>query len=147
MTNEEKRRLKHPETSYYQYKNVNPKNKITSDCVFRAISNATGIDYGEVVVDMAYLQAETGYDSGENRLIDMYLSKRGWVKMKQPRKFDNTKFTGKEFIDNFCHNERHKRVIISIGSGHLSSIVNGKFEDIWNCSSGKVGVYWIRSCV
>ena len=145
MTQEEKRRLKHPDTIYFRYKNVNPKNKVTSDCVYRAISNATGIPYKDVALGMTMMQIETGYDTGENRLIDKYLSSLGWVKMNQPRKFDNTKLTGKEFIDRFCKYQNHKKVILSIGSSHLSCIINGKFEDIWNCSSNKVGIYWVKS--
>lgn len=144
MTQEEKRRLKHPDTFYFRYKNVNPKNKVTSDCVFRAISNATGIDYKTVVLEMTKLHLKTGYDTGENRLIDKYLSSLGWVKMSQPRKFDNTKFTGEEFIDKFGKYQNHKKVILSIGTCHLSCIIDGKFEDTWNCSSGKVGIYWVK---
>lgn len=142
MTQEEKRRMKHPETAYFHYNNVNPKNKVTSDCVYRAIANATGLDYKTVALDMTKLQVETGYDTGENRLIDKYLTSLGWVKMSQPRNLDNTKLTGKEFINKFS--KYYKRVIISIGTHHLSCVINGKIEDIWNCSYDKVGIYWVK---
>lgn len=142
MKLEEKRRFKHPETAYYCYRNVNPKNKITSDCVYRAIANATGLDYKTVALDMTKLQVETGYDTGENRLIDKYLTSLGWVKMSQPRNLDNTKLTGKEFINKFS--KYYKKVILSIGTHHLSCIINGRFEDTWNCSYGKVGIYWVK---
>lgn len=142
MTQEEKRRMKHPETAYYRYRNVNPKNKITTDCVYRAIANATGIDYKKVALDMTKMQIETGYDTGENKLIDRYLNSLGWVRMNQPRNEDNTKMTGEQFLNKYnCH---HRRVILSIGSHHLSCIIDGKFEDIWNCSSNKVGIYWVK---
>lgn len=142
MTQEEKRRMKHPETAYYHYNNVSPKNKITSDCVYRAIANATGVDYKTVALDMTKMQVETGYDTGENRLIDKYLTSLGWVKMNQPRNLDNTKLTGKQFIDRFS--KHYNKVIISVGSHHLSCIIRGKFEDIWNCSNDKVGIYWVK---
>lgn len=153
MTHEEKRKQKYPDTQWFRYHNVNPKGKITTDCVYRAISNAMQIPYSQVAREMTELQIETGYDTGESRLIDKYITSKGWKKHSQPKQYDcdsdsMKKFTGKQFVDyltSFNTSVRVKefdRVIMNIGSEHLSCVINGKIEDIWNCSNNCVGVWW-----
>ena len=151
MTHEEKRRMKHPDTKWFRYHNVNPKGKITSDCVYRAISNAMNIQYEQVAREMTEMQIDTGWDTGENRLINKYITSKGWVKHNQPYRYDEydckKKYTGKEFVDYLkkLHGSKtdvFSRVIMSIGSEHLSCIVDDKIEDIWNCSNNCVGIWW-----
>ena len=126
MTNEEKRKQKHPDTKWFHYNNVNPKGKVTTDCVYRAISNAMQIPYAQVAREMTEMQIETGWDTGESRLINKYITSKGWL--GSMTKFKN----GGVF----------NRVIMNIGSEHLSCVINGKVEDIWNCSNNCVGVWW-----
>lgn len=156
MTHEEKRKMKYPDTKWFHYHNVNPKGKITTDCVYRAISNAMQIPYAQVAREMTEMQIETGWDTGESRLIDKYITSKGWQKHNQLYSYDEydkkKKYTGKEFVDRIqqmrdsdlfkpCRS-MFDRVIMNIGSEHLSCIVNGKIEDIWNCSNNCVGVWW-----
>lgn len=153
MTHEEKRRQKYPDTKWFRYNNVNPKGKVTTDCVYRAISNAMQIPYSQVALEMTELQIETGYDTGESRLIDKYITSKGWKKHSQPKQYDcdsdsMKKFTGKQFVDYLTSFntsvsvKEFDRVIMNIGSEHLSCVINGKIEDIWNCSNNCVGVWW-----
>lgn len=135
-----KRTDKYPETSTFHYYNANPKNRITGDCYIRAISTATEIPYNTVVMEMAELQCKTGYDASE--LIDRYLKSKGWIKHAQPRKADNTKYTGKEF----CERARdYEKYIANIGGHHIVAIVNGKINDIWDSTSGCIGNYWTKA--
>ena len=130
---------KYPETSTFHYYNANPKGRITGDCYVRAISTATEIPYNTVVMEMAELQCKTGYDASE--LIDRYLKSKGWIKHAQPRKPDNTKYTGKEF----CERARdYENYIANIGSHHIVAIVNGKVNDIWDSTNGCIGNYWTK---
>ena len=152
MTREERRRQKYPDTKWFKYHNVNPKGKITTDCVYRAISNAMQIPYAQVAREMTELQIETGWDTGESRLIDKYITSKGWYKHSQPYKYDDfdnkKKYTGKEFVEylqgmtKFKNGGMFNRVIMNIGSEHLSCVINGKVEDIWNCSNNCVGIWW-----
>ena len=153
MTQEERRKKKYPDTPWFRYHNVNPKGKVTTDCVYRAISNAMQIPYADVAREMTEMQIETGWDTGESRLIDKYITSKGWKKHSQPKQYDCNsdsmrKFTGKQFVDyltSFNTSVRVKefdRVIMNIGSEHLSCVINGKIEDIWNCSNNCVGVWW-----
>ena len=153
MTQEERRRKKYPDTPWFRYHNVNPKGKVTTDCVYRAISNAMQIPYADVAREITEMQIETGWDTGESRLIDKYITSKGWKKHSQPKQYDcNTdsmkKFTGKQFVDylesfnTVVKVKEFQRVIMNIGSEHLSCVIDGKIEDIWNCSNNCVGVWW-----
>lgn len=140
MTREEKRRSKYPETESFHYYNANPKNRITTDCVIRAISTATDIPYNQVVMGLAEMQCQTGYDEADVTLIDKYLSSKGWTKHKQPRKEDNTKYTGKDFCLRMAN--KHVRYVANIGGHHIVAIVNGKVYDTWDSTDGCIGNYW-----
>jgi hypothetical protein len=136
-----KRQDKYPETSTFHYHNANPKNRITTDCVIRAISTATKIPYTQVVMEMAEMQCKTGYDDGDAKLYDKYLQSKGWVKHKQPRKLDNTKYTGEEFCKKA---RRYENYIANIGGHHVVAIVNAKVWDIWDSTDGCIGNYWTK---
>lgn len=146
------RQQKYPETSTFHYHNQNPRNRITTDCVIRAISTATEIPYNQVVMEMAELQCKTGYDDGDKKLYDLYLKSKGFVQYWQPRKADNTKYTGKDFCarlkDDFrwaANSEKLKRIVANIGGGHVVAIIDGKVWDTWDCTDCCIGNYWIKS--
>lgn len=136
------RQERYPETRTFHYHNANPKNRITSDCVIRAISTATEIPYNQVVMEMAELQCKTGYDDGDVKLYELYLKQYGFVKHKQPRKADNTKYTGKEFCLKMA--KKNIRYVTNIGGHHVVAIVNGKVNDIWDSTDGCIGNYWTK---
>lgn len=154
MTLEEKRRAKHPDTEYFHYYNANPKNKVTSDCVIRAVCTVLGKPYEEVVVEMAQLQAKTGHDCRCNMGISKYMEMQGWTKLKQPRKDDNTKYTGKEFCQTLLHpiyseelnlpDCEMNRVLANIGGHHIVAIMSGQIWDIWNSTEGSIGNIWVK---
>ena len=144
-----KRQDKYPETSTFHYHNANTKNRITTDCVVRAISTALELPYCVVCFEMAELQCETGYDMSENKCIDMYLQSKGWVKHSQPRKEDNKKFTGKEFCDwlgdgLYINNKPAGRVVANIGGGRIVAIIDCKVWDTWDSTDGCIGIYWTK---
>lgn len=135
-----KRQDKYPDTATFHYYNANPHNRITTDCVIRAISTATEIPYNQVVMEMAELQCKTGFDPSENTLINKYLESKGWFKMKQPRKSDNTKYTGREWCKMF-----KGTCIANIGGHHIVAIINGRVYDTWNSTDGCIGNYWMKA--
>lgn len=145
------RQQKYPETSTFHYHNANPHNRITTDCVIRAISTATEIPYNQVVMELAELQCKTGYDDGDVKLYDKYLKSKGWVKYNQPRKADNTKYTGKEWCkqlqedyDWVINPDKIKRMVAHIGGHHVVAIVDGRVWDIWDSTCKTIGNYWIK---
>lgn len=142
-----KRQDKYPETRWFHYYNANPHNKLVSDCVFRAISVALGQSWETTVLDMTELGLKYGYPANDNHTIDKYLSIRGWVKCKQPRKEDNTKYTGKEWCTELQEPFGNRlyfedKIIANIGGHHIVAIVDGKVWDTWDSTDGCIGNYW-----
>lgn len=159
MTLEERRRAKHPNTNTFLYYNANPKNKVTTDCVVRALCTGMQKPYNEVVMELAQMQCETGYDDGDVEMIDRYLKKNGWTRCKQPRKEDRTKYTGEEFCSIIQNPLKWKElnsipkngfdlrhIIANIGGHHIVAIVDGKVHDIWNSTQGCIGTVWVKIC-
>lgn len=136
------RQEKYPETSTFHYYNANPKNRITGDCRIRAISVACDVPYNQVVMDLARIQCETGYDQCANQGISILMKEYGWIKHKQPRKPDNKKYTGKEFCKQIA--VKGKKYFANIGGHHEVAIVDCKVWDIWNSTDGCIGNYWTK---
>lgn len=146
------RQQKYPDTSTFHYHNQNPHKRITTDCVIRAISTATEIPYNQVVMEMAEMQCKYGYDEADSKGIDKYMASKGWIKHKQPRKPDGTKFTGAEFCreasKSFVLLDRN--IIANIGGHHIVCIKANTFQephkiwDIWDCSHKCIGNYWTK---
>lgn len=156
MTMNEKRREKYPDTDYFHFHNANPKGKVTTDCVIRAISTALEQSYEQTIMEMAALSVKTGYMLNENKGMDKYLKSKGWVKCKQPKKKDGTKYTGKEFcrrlmhpiyseeLELACGDYDINRVVANIGGHHTVAIMSGQIWDIWNSGDGSIGVVWVK---
>lgn len=142
-----KREDKYPDTKWFHYHNANPKNRITGDCTFRAICTALEKPWETVVMEMAELSCRTGYAINDKKGIERYLKEQGWVKMPQPKKWDGTKYTGKEFCENLKRFElcgRDSRIVANIGGHHITAIIEGKVWDTWDSTDGCIGNYWFK---
>ena len=151
---------KYPETDTFMFVNANPHKRFTTDCVIRALSTGLGMGYNDVVMELAELQCKTGFDPSENTAMNRYLTSKGWVKMKQPRKDDNTKYTGEEFCRwlsvNYPNGE-YGNVVCNIGGHHTAAIVptrhgdgincRYKVVDTWNSTRGCIGTCWVKKGV
>ena len=134
------RQEKYPDTSTFTYYNANPKNRLTCDCVVRAICTALDEPYERVLREMIEVQIETGYEYTDVKAMDKYLKSKGWNKMKQPRKSDNTKYTGFEFCKIY-----KGTCVANIGGHHTVCIKNGKVYDTWDSTDGCIGNYWVKN--
>lgn len=148
------RQDKYPDTDVFHYYNRNPRNRMTTDCAVRALSTGLDIPYNQVVMELSEMQCKTGYDNRSTQIIDRYLKSKGWSKCKQPRKEDNTKYTGKEFCLKIQHPiyaeelnlpdcDWH-RMIANIGGHHIVAIIEGQINDIWDSSAGCIGNVWVK---
>ena len=136
------RQQKYPDTKTFHYYNANPRNRFTDDCVKRAISTALNLPYNQVVMEMAEMQCKTGYDGASAKGIDVYLKSKGWRKCLQPRRSDNSRYTGADFCRFLASAD--KSYVANIGSHHIVAIVKGKINDIWDSTEGAIGNYWVR---
>lgn len=145
-----RRQDKYPDTSAFHYHNENPKGRITGDCAFRAIATALEKPWSQVVMEMAETSVRTGYAINDSKGIEKYLIEQGWTKHSQPRKWDNTKYTGKEFCEEIQRSSGSysylldQRIIAHLGGNHDVAIVGGKVWDIWDSTDGCIGNYWTK---
>ena len=72
-----KREDKFKDTATFHYYNANPKNRITGDCAFRAISTALEQDYNQTVMEMAETMCKTGYALNDAKGEEKYTRSRG----------------------------------------------------------------------
>lgn len=143
------REKKYPNTDTFFLYNANPKNRITGDCVTRAMCTAMDVPYNELVMDIAKFNCETGYVAYYHE--EKFLASKGWVKHNQPRHGDNTKYTGKQFcamLNKWGKARNFGNVIAMIGSRHIVCIkpVLGKYKihDTWDSSEGCIGRWWTK---
>ena len=148
-----KRSERYQDTPTFHYYNANPKNRLTCDCWLRAVCTGLNEPYNDVLKEMVEVHIETGYEMSSDKAIERYLEKKGWKKCKQPRKWDNSKYTGKEFCEQLQDDPyefigpksiKNTRLIINIGGHHMAAIVDGQINDIWDSSSKYVGNYYIK---
>lgn len=127
------------DTKWFKFYNANPKNRRSDDCVIRAIATATDKSWEEVLQGLFEIALKEKRILSEVECYGKYLVKLGWTKQKQPRKSDNTKFTGREFVTQF------KGVAIAhIGGHHIVCIKGGKVWDTWDSTDGCIGNYWVK---
>lgn len=149
------RRQKYPNTKTFRYFNANPKGRITADCSIRAISKATGLDYNDVVIGLAKVQCETGYEPTMGKGLEIYMESIGWEKHPQPKKSSGKKYTGEEFCKflNKCGWWNCDGIVANIGGHHMVAIMptdtndpqeNWKVFDIWDSTDGCIGNYWTK---
>jgi hypothetical protein len=124
----------------FELKNVNPKNKKTTDCVIRALTVATGKTYYEVFEELYKLSIKTGWFMNEKRLEEKFLEQNGFIKIKQPKKLDGSKYLIGE-IDKLI--KITDTVIISCAH-HLTVVKNNILYDLWDCRYKTIGNYYIK---
>ena len=134
---------KWPETSTFHYYNANPKNRITGDCWLRAICTGLNEPYNDVLKEMVQIHIDTGYELSCDKEVEKYLISKGWKKCRQPRKSDNTKYTGSEFCE--CIAKKDRRYIANIGGHHMVAIVGKKVNDIWDSTYKCIGNYYEKA--
>ena len=127
-------------TDTFKFYNLNPfKKKSAGDCVARAISGATSLNWEQVIRELTDYGIKLGYVFNMKETYDKWLCENGWRKNKQPRKPNNKKYTIKEF----CKLQPKGIFIVGVAN-HLTFIEDGILYDTWNCEYKTVGNYWSK---
>ena len=117
----------------YKYYNHNPDNKKASDCVCRAISTATGLNY-DAVNTLLNITARL-YDCDKlcvccyHNLLEKIL------------KYEKHICKDDETVEDIAREFPRDSIIVRI-EGHLTCILKGNILDIWDCSKEYVDCYW-----
>lgn len=134
-----RRQDRYPDTKIFRFENLNPKKRITADCVVRAISKATGWSWGKTLKELVAFSLESGFMVNDTKCYDRFLKKKKWLPLGQPRKADGTKYTVKEFI------ALHPKGTYLVNMAeHLTVVIDGINYDIWDCTkvNKRVGKVW-----
>lgn len=131
-------------TPYYVFDTTSPcTNARSCDCVVRSISLAMHKSWEEVYDDLYKIGRKLHRMPNEDNTYERYLKENGWVCIGQPRKENNTKYNGIEYLLSKT-TVKKDAMILHVGSHHVSCILDGKFHDIWNCTGYTVGKIWIK---
>lgn len=115
----------------YVYLNLNPKGKLTGDCVKRAISKAANMDYMEVSRELNRYKKVTGAksfnsDYNPHKYVENVLKGE---KLSFPAVKGQKRMNGERFCEAFP-----KGSYILNMAGHWSCCVGGIIYDTWDCS-------------
>lgn len=127
----------------YKEKNVNPKNRKTGDCSTRALVSVLGISYQECLKLQMEESLKCFYDPTSKQVMERVLAKFGYVKMKQPRKDDNSKYEVRELDRIIDPHTRSLGVLVTVANHH-TAVVGDNIIDIWNCGRKSVGNYYVK---
>ena len=121
----------------YQYKNVNPKDNKTNDCVVRAIAEGLNKSYREVLMSLT----EIGYDMGllfnNTKVYEEYLKQYNY--RETVKKYKGTIF---DFINN--NNLKETDTYIIEVKGHLTVVKGNTLIDTWNCGYEKIKKVYVK---
>ena len=131
--------------------NKNPKGKKTTDCVIRALITALNLSVETIIQELTTIYITKGWFINDKKCYSKYLESKGYAIHKQPKRYDNTKYTAEEFCEYLNENtDINGTVIAHVGGHHISTFVNVgtdknrdyRIYDIWDCSSKCVGNWW-----
>ena len=134
--------------------NVNPKNRKTCDCVIRALTVAIHDEnrdikkeYYEVLNELVNISIKTGYMINDKHVYETFLENHGFIKYRQPRKRDNTKYQIGEIKsvlnDDVVNYDEDKSTCVISCANHLTVYTN-VIVDTWDCRNKSIGNYWVK---
>lgn len=130
----------------YNELNVNPKNHKTGDCSTRALVGTLGITYEEALKLQCEAAIKTCYGLTDKQVMEYVLKQFGYVKMKQPRKFNGKKYTVGEMDQILTDKQMSDGVLITVANHH-TCVVRGYVQDIWDCRDMSVGNYYVKEVI
>ena len=120
--------------SNYTYYNRNPKHDIKEDCVCRAISTATGLEYNSIINLLSWTSAI--YDCDKLN-VGCYCNL-----LNEVFKFRCYVCYEGEDVSYIARCFPRSKLIIRV-EGHLTCSMYGNISDIWDCSKEIVDKFWI----
>ena len=117
----------------YKYYNRNPNNDRISDCVCRAISTATGLNY-DAVDNLLELTADN-YGCDKLCLCCYHNLLEGILC------YERITCKRDETVEDIAKRYPRDTILVRIDA-HLTCIIKGTVLDIWDCSNEIVDCFW-----
>ena len=127
----------------YNEFNVNPKGHKTGDCSTRALVGTLDISYEEAIQLQAKWAIRKCYGLTDKQTMELVLREFGYVKMKQPRHRDGTKYKVGELDEILTWTQREHGVLVTVANHH-TCIKCDYVQDTWDCRNKSVGNYYIK---
>lgn len=122
-------------TSTFVYTNPHPKGvKSHGDCVYRAISIATGKDWLTIYDELTALGRELLAPPNDKLTYTTYIDR---IADREDVKVDGKRLTGKTLA-----NRKDSKVYIIRTANHLATIRNNKLRDTWDSSDKAAYIVW-----
>lgn len=116
--------------------NPNPKNKITGDCVIRAISIATGKSWDDVFVELMAKSFDMKDMPSTNQVWGAYLHDLGYKRTIIPNECPDC-----YSVQDFTNDHPSGTYILATGT-HAIAAKNGNHYDTWDSSGETVIYFW-----
>lgn len=130
--------------------NINPNNRMTSDCIIRALSLFLNQDYYVTLNDLMTIYLNTGFHISDPVCFMIYLTK-----FKNIHKTESD-YKQRLILKNMCidvqNNEFDKlnnideknsnKILVFLDNSHLTYLEKGVIIDSWDCSTMKVNAYY-----
>ena len=118
--------------------NENPDGKDTGDCVIRALTTATGLDWNTIYWSLC-LYGSYHHDWGNrNSAWWHYLQDEGWT-----RRLLHPECPTCYTIRDFCRDFPVGTYIVGT-DGHVVAVINGTYIDSWNSGNESPIYYWTK---
>lgn len=127
----------------YHEINVNPKGHKTGDCAIRALVSTLDISYEQAIDECAYWAKKKCYGITDKETVALVLKQHGYIKMKQPKKWNGKKYLVRELDQILSAEQMYEGVFVTIANHH-TCIKHGEIYDIWNCGYYTVGNYYVK---
>lgn len=122
--------------------NVNPKGRKTGDCSTRAIAGTLNISWEEALQLQFEESMKSCYGITNKEVTEAVLARFGYVKMKEPRKWNNKRYNVNEMDQILTEKQMQEGVLVAI-AGHDTCIKNGVIQDLWDCGRKSVRNYYV----
>ena len=120
------------------YSNPNPVNKLTDDCVIRALSIMLNKPWEEIHDDLSELSREM-YDIQISNAVWMkYLKDLGFIRKIIPDTCPDDCYT----VWQFSYDHPEGEYILGTGN-HVVTVINGDYYDTWD-SGNEIPIYYFE---
>ena len=122
-------------TPTYAYTNPHPKDLVSlGDCVFRAISVATGKDWLTVYDELTKLGREVLAPPNDKHTYSVYLDR---IATREP-----VIHNGKRLMGQQLARRKDGATYVIRSAGHVATVKDGKVRDTWNSGDRSAYIIW-----
>ena len=122
----------------YRYKNLNPSNRSTDDCLVRTIALIMGISWEQAYADLCNYGMLIHDMPNKDTTLSLYLKEKGFVKRIMPTECPAC-YSIREFAEEHPYGE-----YIVLTSNHAVPVILGDYYDTSDSGDEIVSYYWER---